>query len=222
MTLVRGSYLGLLFLIGCGGAEQPANSPTCPPGQIFDGRYCQMQAGPGTGGAATTPPNNAGGAASPSPSPVPAPSPGVVTATCTSPAAPIDVSAAQAVTGALLPLAAQKAMPGAKPLGSPLAAQLQQGQCIETVVSMSPGKCYSVVASGLPGIQNVDLALVSISPIPGVPQVVAASDDSVGPTAVLGANPNCFKWALPLAGTMKLILSAPSGQGIAAAQVFEK
>jgi hypothetical protein len=145
-----------------------------------------------------------------------------VTANCTSLAAPIDLSAAQAVTGALLPLASQKAMPGAKPLGSPIAAQFQQGQCIETVVTMSPGKCYSVVASALPGIQNLDLALVSISPIPAVPQVVAASDDSVGPTAVLGANPNCFKWALPLAGSMKLILSAASGQGIAAAQVFEK
>ena len=220
MTLLRGSYLGLLLLVGCGGAEQPANSPTCPPGQMFDGRYCQMQASAGAGGAATTPPSNTGGAASPNPAPVPSPT--VVTATCTSPAAPIDVSAAQAVTGALLPLAGQKAMPGAKALGSPIAAQFQQGQCIETVVSMSPGKCYSVVASALPGIQNVDLALVSISPLPGVPQVVAASDDSVGPTAVLGANPNCFKWALPLAGTMKLILSAASGQGIAAAQVFEK
>ena len=222
MILLRGSFLGLISLIGCGGSEPPANSPTCPPGQIFDGRYCQMQAGVGAGGAATTPPNDLGGAASPSPDPAPAPSPGVLTATCSAPAAPIDVSAAQAVTAALLPLAAQKAMPGAKPLGAPIAAQFQQGQCIETVVSMSPGKCYSVVASGLPGIQNVDLALVSMSPIPGVPQVVAASDDSVGPTAVLGQSPNCFKWALPLAGTMKLILSAPNGQGIAAAQVFEK
>lgn len=124
--------------------------------------------------------------------------------------------------GALLPLARQKAMPGAKALGAPIAAQFQQGQCIETVVTMSPGKCYSVVASGLPGIQNVDLALVSISPIPGVPQVVAASDASVGPTAVLGESPNCFKWAVPITGTMKLILSTPSGQGVAAAQVFEK
>lgn len=220
MTLLRGSCWGLLLLVGCGGTEQPANSPTCPPGQIFDGRYCQMQAGTGAGGAATTPPSATGGAASPSP--VPPPSPSVVTASCTSLAAPIDLSAAQAVTSALLPLAGQKAMPGAKALGSPIAAQFQQGQCIETVVSMSPGKCYSVVASALPGVQNLDLALVSISPIPGVPQVVAASDDSVGPTAVLGANPNCFKWALPLAGTMKLILSAASGSGIAAAQVFEK
>jgi hypothetical protein len=113
-------------------------------------------------------------------------------------------------------------MPGAKALGSPIAAQFQQGQCIETVVSMNPGKCYSVVAAGLPGIQNVDLALVSIAPVPGVPQVVAASDDTVGATAVLGTNPNCFKWALPVAGTMKLILSVSSGQGVAAAQVFEK
>jgi hypothetical protein len=219
MIFARGSYWGLLFVVGCGGAEQqPAQSP-CPPGQVFDGRYCQMPAG--AGGAAPTQPSPSGGAP-PTPMPQPTPTPLVATATCTSLATAIDVSAAQAVTGALLPLASQKAMPGAKPLGAPLAAQFQQGQCIETTVSMSPGKCYSVVASGLPGMQNVDLALVPTPPLPGVPQVVAASDDSVGPTAVLGAAPNCFKWALPIAGTMKLILSAPSGQGIAAAQVFEK
>jgi hypothetical protein len=113
-------------------------------------------------------------------------------------------------------------MPGAKPLGSPVAAQFQQGQCIETNVSMSPGKCYSVVASGLPSVQNLDLALVPVGPVPGFPQVVAASDDSVGSTSVLGASPHCFKWALPVAGSMKLIVSVSSGQGLAAAQVFEK
>jgi hypothetical protein len=113
-------------------------------------------------------------------------------------------------------------MPGAKPLGAPVAAQFQQGQCIETTVSMSPGKCYSVVASGLPGVQDVNLALVATSLVPGVPEVVAASDNTVSPTAVLAENPNCFKWALPVAGTMKLIVSVPSGQGLAGAQVFEK
>jgi hypothetical protein len=51
---------------------------------------------------------------------------------------------------------------------------------------------------------------------------VAAADSSVGPTAVLGENPNCFKWALPVAGTMKLIVIACAGRGLAAAQVFEK
>ena len=130
-----------------------------------------------------------------------------------------------AVAGASLlatPLAAQAAMPGAKPHGAVIAAQFQQGQCIETVVNMSPGKCYSVVGSGLPGVQNLDLALVQVPSLPGVPQVVLASDDSVGATSVLGRSPHCFKWALPVAGSMKLIVSVSSGQGVAAAQVFEK
>jgi hypothetical protein len=129
---------------------------------------------------------------------------------------------AEPATAALLSLARQRAVPGSRPLGSPIAAQFQQGQCVETVVNMSPGKCYSVVASALPGVQNVDLALVPIGPVAGLPQVVAASDDSVGPTSMLGASPNCFKWALPLAGSMKLIVSVSGGQGVAAAQVFEK
>jgi hypothetical protein len=125
------------------------------------------------------------------------------------------------VTGALAPLG-QKAMPGAKPLGPAVAAQFQQGQCLETLITLSPGKCYTVVASGLPTAQNVDVQLVPNLPVPGLPQVVAASDNSVGPTAVLGEAPNCFKWALQATGTMKLIVSVPAGQGLVAAQVFEK
>ena len=31
-----------------------------------------------------------------------------------------------------------------------------------------------------------------------------------------------FKWALPAAGTMTLTLTVPGGQGVAAAQVYEK
>lgn len=212
--------MGLLFLVGCGGAEQPANSP-CPAGQTFDGRYCQMPAAAGAGGNATTTPSPTGGSSADTGSAAP-PLPVIAVATCVNKAAPVDVSAAQAVTAALLPLASQKAIPGAKPLGSPIAAQFQQGQCIETTVSMSPGKCYSVVASGLPGVQDVNLALVATSLVPGLPEAVAASDNTVGPTSVLAENPNCFKWALPVAGTMKLIVSVASGQGLAAAQVFEK
>jgi len=50
----------------------------------------------------------------------------------------------------------------------------------------------------------------------------AAADQTTGSTAIIGAQPDCFKWALPVAGTMKLIVSVPQGQGLAAAQVFEK
>lgn len=213
--------LGALVLVcsGCGGADKEASAPACPPGQVFDGRYCQM--------AATTPPPNGGAATTGSGGtsagmPAPPPSLPLATSSCSAPVAPMDLTAAQPVAAALLPLAAQKAMPGAKPIGTVSAAQFQQGQCLETTINMSPGKCYSVVATALPSVQNLDLALVPAALIPGMPQVVAASDNSVGPNAVIGEAPNCFKWALPMPGTMKLIVSVPAGQGLAAAQVFEK
>jgi hypothetical protein len=132
------------------------------------------------------------------------------------------LSAAQLATAALAPLAAQKAMPGAKPLGTPVAANFQAGQCLEVNVTMNPGRCYSVVATALLTVQNLDLALVPTATIPGLPQVVAASDNSAGSNAVIGEAPNCFKWALPVTGTMKLIVSVSAGQGLAAAQVMEK
>jgi hypothetical protein len=176
---------------------------------------------PSAGGSGNVTGGTAGsGAVAPPPPPPEAPF-GVVTGSCTKPASPIDLSAAQAATSLLVPLAGTKAMAGAKPSGAPVTAQFQQGQCLEVTVNMTPGKCYSVVASGLPTVQNLDLALVADA-LPGFPQVVAASDSSVGPTSVLGETPNCFKWALLVPGTMKLIVSVSAGQGLAAAQVFEK
>lgn len=213
------AWLAVLALAAgaCGGSEKPANTPACPEGQTFDGRYCQMAGSPApsSGGSSATPPP------APSPGPVPSSLP-VATADCKSPATPIDLSTATLVTSALTSLAAQKAMPGAKPIGAPVAGQFQQGQCLETLVNMSPGKCYSVIGSALPSVQNLDLALVPNLGLPGLPQVVAAADSSAGASAVLGESPNCFKWALPAAGTMKLVISVSAGQGLAAAQVFEK
>jgi hypothetical protein len=220
------SYLGVLAVVACGGGEKPANAPACPQGQIFDGRYCQMaeppsgNAGGGSGGGGSSS-ASAGGTSVP-PAPSSQPSLPVATTSCMGSIPLIDLAGAQPITSALLPLAAQKIMPGSKPMGAPLAAQFQQGQCFQTTVKMSPGKCYSVVATAAPGVQNVDLALVPSPWWPGLPVVVAASDNSVGPNAVLGESPNCFKWAPPAAGEMKLIVSVSAGQGLAAAQIFEK
>ena len=168
MGFRRWAFLAALLGVGCGGSEKEANTPACPPGQLFDGRYCQM--------ASTTPSSDggspgSGGTSADTTTPPPAPPPlGVVTTSCANPVAPMDLSAAQAVTSALLPLSTQRAMAGFKPVGSPMAGQFQQGQCLETTVSMSPGKCYSVVATALPTVQNLDLALVPSAPLPGLPQ----------------------------------------------------
>jgi len=55
-----------------------------------------------------------------------------------------------------------------------------------------------------------------------MPAAVVAADSSQGATAIVGQQPNCYKWALPMGGTMKVVVSVSGGQGMAAAQVFEK
>ena len=46
-------------------------------------------------------------------------------------------------------MATQNAVAGSKPVGSALAGNFQQGQFLESQIQLQPGKCYTVVASGL-------------------------------------------------------------------------
>jgi hypothetical protein len=55
----------------------------------------------------------------------------------------------------------------------------------------------------------------------GLPMApVLAQDQTAAPTAVIGKQPNCFK--AMLSGPVKVVLTVSSGQGVAAAQVYEK
>ena len=209
--------LSALALVACGGSHnQDANTggPSavqCPPGQVFDGRYCVMQGAPPPTATTTAPPPTATTTATPPP-----PGPSGPSAT------PLDPTAAAAATQLLAPLAAQHAPAGAKPLGSAIAGQFHQGQQLEQQIQMQPGRCYTVVGVGLPPVQNLDIQLVPTVAIPGMTSPVIASDQTQGPNAVLGDKPNCFKWAAPFAAPVKVIVKVSSGQGVAAAQVFEK
>src|SRR6185369_4492982 len=111
---------------------------------------------------------------------------------------------------------------GAKPVGAAIAGNFGQGQSLEQTVQMNPGKCYTIVGAGVPTITNLDIQLVPSISIPGMPAAVVAADSSTGSTAIVGQQPNCYKWALPMGGTMKVVVSVSAGQGMAAAQVFEK
>ena len=111
--------------------------------------------------------------------------------------------------------------PGAKPVGSSTVGMFQPGQQLETVVTLQPGKCYTVIAVGLPAVSEVNVQLVAATPVPNMNPVLA-EDQTTGPQAVLGQTPNCYKWPLPLPASAKVITSVAAGQGIAAVQVYEK
>jgi hypothetical protein len=211
----------LLSLSACGGDDKPANTgqpgaAQCPPGQYFDGQFCQVQgATPGAATAApaptAAPPPTATAAAPP---PVP-----VATAAAGPTATPMDPAAAAAATQLLGPLA-QTSAPGAKPIGSAIAGQFQQGQSLEGQVQMQANKCYTVIGVGLPPIANLDIQLAPFVAMPGLPAAVLAQDQTVGPQAIIGEKDACYRSMFPM--PMKVIVTVSQGSGVAAVQVYEK
>ncbi len=203
------------MLMACGGDDKPANNPQqqqCPPGQYFDGQFCQAMQGQ----QQQQPPPAQTASAPPPSSPIP-----VATATAGAPAQQADATTASAATALLTPLAKQHA-PGAKPLGTAVAGNFQQGQSLEQTVQMSPGKCYTVVGVGMPPITDLDIQLVPTLALPGLPAAVIAADNSASAQAIVAGAPNCYKWALPMGAPVKMIVTAKAGSGVAAAQVYEK
>lgn len=218
-----------IFAAGCGGKKEPetqANANTQYPQQGYgqqpqQGGYGQQpqQGGYGQqpqqgygqqpqqgqpGGQQGAPPAGGGAMAAPG-----------------APAQPMDPSAGAAATAILTQIAPGAIQSGAKPLGSALVGNFQQGQTMESQLQLSPGKCYTVVAAGAPPVTEVNVQLVAVMPIPGMVPVLAQDSDQ-GAQAVLGRKPNCYKWPFPMGAPVKVVLTVAGGSGIAAAQVYEK
>ena len=201
----------------CGGRDKPAGGPeaaSCPPGMWFDGTNCVSQSGPGptATGTTTAPPPTATGT---TPSPIPTVQPGAA-------ATPIDPSLAMAAGPALDALATQHAQGMTAVSGATVAGNFGPGQILTLDFQAEPGKCYVAFASGLPAVSEVDLQLSSAISVPGLPVPILAQDSTTGPTAVLGAKPNCYKWAAPMAGPLRLTLRVTQGQGVAAMRLYAK
>ncbi len=190
------------------GAQCAPAGGSCPAGQTWNGSAC-VAAGGGSCPAGQTWNGSAcvaGGGILPPGSSCP-------------PAQAMDPAAAAVVTQGLTVLAQQNVPPGAKPVGGALAGNFQTGQCLETQIMLNPGKCYTVVGTGA-GPTEVDVQFVL--PMPGPLAQVIAQDNGSGPMAVLGKSPDCFKNPSPIAAPMKLVLKVSAGQGMAAAQLYEK
>ncbi len=143
------------------------------------------------------------------------------TAAPTSPIAPIEPALAQAAQAVLAQVAKEEAPPGAKGMGMPTVGLLGTGQSSEMTMSLSPGKCYTVISVGLPPVAEINVQLLPTTTVPGL-QAVLAEDQMVGARAVVGKAPNCFKWPLPVAGAARVVTTVAAGTGLVATQIFEK
>ena len=145
------------------------------------------------------------------------PAPGNVPSTGA--ATPIDPNLASVATVPLMGYAQQEA-PGMQREGNLVAGNFREGQTLEQMFQMLPGRCYTVLAVGA-GIQQVDLAIVAVTPIPQASGVLAQAQGN-GSSAALGGRGNCFRWDLPVGINAKYVIRATRGQGIAAGQLYVK
>jgi hypothetical protein len=191
-------------------------------GQTAAGGYVQGQVGAAGNGAAAMPGVAAGGAAAGGAAPYAAGA-GAGTAAPGGPVAQrLDAAAAAAVQPILAALVKDDVQAGAKPVGEALVGNFAQGQTLDMPIQLQPNKCYTVIATGLPPVTEVNVQLQLTTVIPGMSPVLAVDQDA-GATAVLGKKSACYRWSfgvIPASG--KVVVQVMGGSGLVAAQAYEK
>jgi hypothetical protein len=190
----------------------------------MSGGYQIGQVGGGSGGAPTYGAPAAGGAAPGGAAGAAGAATGVGGAP--PPSGPIaqklDPSAGAAIRPLLDQAAKDQTQPGAKPVGETLVGNFGTGQTLDTQILLQPNKCYTVVATALPPVTEVNVQLVLQTPMPGMTPVLAVDQDS-GPTAVLGKKATCYKWMFgTIPASAKVVVQVTGGSGLVAAQTYEK
>jgi len=193
-------------------------------GQTAAGGYVQGQVGAAGNGAAAMPGVAAGGAPAAggaAPYATGAGAPGAP-----APGGPVaqrlDAAAAAAVQPILSGLVKDNVQAGAKPVGEALVGNFSQGQTLDVPIQLQPNKCYTVIATGLPPVTEVNVQLQLTTVIPGMSPVLAVDQDT-GATAVLGKKSACYRWSfgvIPASG--KVVVQVMGGSGLVAAQAYEK
>ncbi|MDB4937247.1 MAG: hypothetical protein JWP87_4219 [Labilithrix sp.] len=134
-------------------------------------------------------------------------------------AQPLDPNLAALATGPL-GLFANSEAPGMAKDGPIVAGNFAPGQTLEGSFTFQPGKCYTLVAQGA-GVTAVGLEMQYVTPLPGLAPSIGKSSQS-GAQASIGGKANCLRPISPFPAQAKFIVTAKSGQGVIAAQLFSK
>ncbi len=92
---------------------------------------------------------------------------------------------------------------------------------LETQIQLQPNKCYTIVATSLPPVAEVNIQIVAVAPLPGLAPVLATDMDTPVRARCSVASPTCYKWALPLPAPAKVVLQVPAGSDSGSAALRE-
>ena len=149
----------------------------------------------------------------------PAPAPGGGGGASGGSAQALDPNLAALAVGPL-GLFANTEAPGMAKDGPIVAGNFQAGQTLEGSFTFQPGKCYTLVAQGA-GPSAIGLEMQYVTPLPGLAPSIGKSAQS-GAQASIGGKANCLRPISPFPAQAKFIVTAKTGAGVIAAQLFSK
>lgn len=136
------------------------------------------------------------------------------------PAQPVAASMGGPLATTAMTVAAGADAKGMQPVGEAFAGQFQAGQTLEHTFTAEPGKCYTLIALGGPGITELDAQVALATGLPNMP--AQYQDNQTGPNATIGGGGNCVRNQPLTAVPMKVTIKATAGSGIAVAQIYKK
>jgi hypothetical protein len=129
----------------------------------------------------------------------------------------VDIAAAAAEQG--LKAIAAKAAPGMEQDGAPIKADLKEGDHAVALVTLQPGKCYTIVGhSPSGGVKDLDIKLLA----PPFFTMSAGEDKTNDNSPVIGRAPSPLCPALPLPLAYKIDAFAKKGAGRVIVQTYSK
>jgi hypothetical protein len=238
------SLLNLFMSVGvlgaCGAGNSGAEDPTdakCPAGQSFQSGFCQVEQNVATAETPVAPaqqPTGSGGAFEQAPQEVaseteasqketegpagkdtPDDQASISEASDLEEASPVDITMAAQAAPVIHYLSSSHLPNGSRQFGAPFAGQFSEGQVLTQKLQVTEGKCYTVVAVAMHPVSELNIQLFregEEGPI--------LEDTLKGQQAVIGSRGSCYKATATEA--LRLVVRVEKGNGVAAAQVFQK
>lgn len=213
--------------VACGNAAPEAKAPDGEVSVVVPTASADPETAPASAdtAAADSPetPRKPPKQADPAPTAAPVALPPVTGPTAASGGTATVVSSSSAPNTELQALAASDAA-GMTAAGATLAARFKTGETLEFQLTLSPGRCYTVLAAGAASVQQIDLQMgISPASLP-IPMPAAVLAQATGTkTAVIGAKSSgCYKNPMPIPFPATVTMKVAAGSGIAGVQVYAK
>jgi hypothetical protein len=202
--------VGLVLLGAC---SHPQATPTTPTATTDPNALATAPTVAPTTTVTTTDPN----AVATAPTGTVAPT---ATTTGTASVSNVVSTVSQAALDLLIQTAAKKDAPGMTAEGAAITGSLTEGQHTDGLVTLAPGKCYTIIAAGtLNSLTRVDLTLLA----PPLFNVNAGQDSGgINAVAVIGKGSKALCPMIMFPVSYKVDVAAHKGAGDVRAQLFSK